>query len=105
MVVVADNMPQRPHPKSSASARFQGRREVVVVADNMSASKSSTYAQFRGWREVVESDNTPHSKSSVHAQFRGRRGGGVADNMLPSISRAERGGDDSEHTTCVHPCF
>ena len=51
--------------------------QVKVVADNTPPSKTSTYARFRGRREVavvlVVADNIPPSKTSTYARFRGRR--------------------------------
>ncbi len=69
--VVADNTPPS---KTSTYARFRGQREVAVVAENIPPSKTSTYARFRGRREVAAvAENIPPSKTSVYARFQGRR--------------------------------
>jgi hypothetical protein len=100
--------------KTSVSAQFQSWREVVVVADNTSPTKSSTYARFQERREVVVTNNTLPSKSSIRAQFRGRREKVVVADNMPllklstycSISRAEGGGGDKQHAALEieHTC-
>jgi len=85
VVVVADNVP---HPKSSMSARFQGRREVVVVADNTLPIR----ARFRGWRGGGVADNMPPSKSSMYARFRGQREVVVIANTPPLFTLVFEGG-------------
>jgi hypothetical protein len=96
--VVADNTA---HPKSSASARFQGRREVVVVADNRAYILDFEGGE-RWWGQTTH-------RTRNRAYVLDFEGGEVVEwqtTCCPrnrACTRAERGGGDSEHTTCVHP--